>query len=61
MGSRAPPPLQQALEAVNRISKSFTVKLCTEARPELGALLIGEWPGEERGRKMFRVRVRVKP
>ena len=43
----APTPLhppQQALEAVTRISKSFPVKLVTEARPELGALLVGACP-----------------
>lgn len=34
--------LQQALEAVTRISKSFPVKMCTELRPELGPLFVGE-------------------
>lgn len=40
----ASPPavlIQQALEALTRLSKSFGVKLCTEARPELGVLFKG--------------------
>ncbi len=40
----APPPallVQQALEAVTRVGKGLNVKLCTESRPELGALLVG--------------------
>lgn len=42
-GGAYPPALlvQQALEAVTRVAKGFSLKLCTEARPELGSLLLG--------------------
>ncbi|KAI7842372.1 hypothetical protein COHA_004011 [Chlorella ohadii] len=33
--------LLQALEAVTRVAKGLSLRLCTEARPELGALLAG--------------------
>lgn len=33
--------VQQALEAVTRVAKGLSLRLCTEARPELGALLAG--------------------
>jgi exportin-T len=33
--------VQQALEAVTRVAKGFSLKLCTEARPELRSLLLG--------------------
>lgn len=39
-----PPPallVQQALEAVTRVAKGFSLRLCTEARPDLGGLLVG--------------------
>ena len=39
-----PPPallVQQALEAVTRLAKGLSLRLCTEARPQLGALLAG--------------------
>lgn len=31
--------LQQALEAVTRLSKGFSLQLCTRLRPQLGVLL----------------------
>lgn len=43
--SAGPPPpallVQQALEAVTRVAKGLSLRLCTEARPELGGLLAG--------------------
>ena len=39
-----PPPallVQQALEAVTRVARGLSLRLCTEARPELGGLLVG--------------------
>lgn len=32
--------LQQALDALNRTSKGFSLRLCTEVRPKLGAMLV---------------------
>ena len=43
-GAGPPSPallVQQALEAVTRVAKGLSLKLCTEARPELGGLLAG--------------------
>jgi exportin-T len=33
--------VQQALEAVTRLGKGLSLRLCTESRPEIGALLAG--------------------
>lgn len=40
----APPPallVQQALEAVTRVAKGLSLRLCTETRPQMGGLLAG--------------------
>lgn len=33
--------VQQALEAISRASKGFTLQLCTQTRPQIGELMAG--------------------